>query len=403
MGSGFEAFRKLSPSTAVIKAIVAATVLDAVLLAFILVRRTYRKWYFAKRDARVFAFRQNWDALTSGKTPFASWRTKPFERRIVEAMVLDAFELAQPEESARLLRFLRASGLIEKMIFDAQHHVGWRRQRALVALGRTRAAEGIAALSEALRDRTRETRLAALRGLERMACPEAGRQILNWIGEAGIQVPALPLQSALIQCCAERPQILLPYLEHGDDATRELLGRVLGEVATASLAPEMLRFTDDRLAELRAAAARALAQTEPKLAIDVLSDLARDSVWFVRLRAVVSLGKLGDAAAVTPLLESLCDSNRLVRFRAAEALVTFNHDRLAIFQRVVAFKDRYALHAYLAAIDNACLQQKLEEELQLTPTLPDGTRQLLAEVLRAGSLPPEPGAPQSASAAMAAR
>ena len=49
------------------------------------------------------------------------------------------------------------------MIFEAQHHVGWRRQRALVALGRTRAPEGIPALALALRDRNRDVRLAALR------------------------------------------------------------------------------------------------------------------------------------------------------------------------------------------------------------------------------------------------
>jgi len=33
-------------------------------------------------------------------------------------------------------------------------------------------------------------------------------------GEKGLSVPALPLQSALIQCCVERPQLLLPYVQH---------------------------------------------------------------------------------------------------------------------------------------------------------------------------------------------
>lgn len=401
MGSGFEALRKLSPSAVVIKAIVAATVLDLCLLGFILLRRTYRKWYFARRDAKVFAFRQIWDALISGAIPFASWRMKPFERRIVESMVLDAFEIANPEESARLLAFLRASGLMEKMIFEAQRHVGWRRQRALVALGRTRAPEGIPALAEALRDRNRELRLAALRGLERIACPEAGREILNWIVEAGIQVPALPLQSALIQCCAERPQILLPYLEHVDTGTREVLGRVLGEIAPPSLGSEMLRFADDPLAELRAAAARALAHMDPKLAHDVLSDLAEDAVWFVRLRAVVSLGQLRQPAAVPPLLHRLCDANRLVRFRAAEALVHFTADRVAIFARVVALHDRYGLQAFLAATDNASAQKVLEVELHVTRALRENTRQVLLEVLRSGNLPDQPLAIDSLSAAAA--
>ena len=65
-----------------------------------------------------------------------------------------------------------------------------------MALGRTRAPEEIPALAEGLRDRDSETRLAALRGLGRMACPEAAQQILDWVDEAGLVVPTLPLQSA---------------------------------------------------------------------------------------------------------------------------------------------------------------------------------------------------------------
>jgi len=107
--------------------------------------------------------------------------------------------------------------------------------RALVALGRTRAPEGIPALAEALRDRDLEIRLAALRGLGRTASPQAAEEILVWLGEKGLVVPTLPLQSALIQCCAERPQLLLPYVQNAKGALREALGRVLGEVATPSL------------------------------------------------------------------------------------------------------------------------------------------------------------------------
>src|SRR5437870_8591241 len=151
-----------------------------------MVSRSYSKMYFAQSDTRVFQFRQKWDALISGAIPYESWRKKPFDRRIVETIALDAFEAAGPEESSRLLKFLRTSGLIEKRIFEARHHRGWRRKRALVALGRTRAPEGIAALAEGLRDRDAETRLAALRGLGRVACPEAGREILIWVGEVGL-------------------------------------------------------------------------------------------------------------------------------------------------------------------------------------------------------------------------
>src|SRR5215470_18975736 len=107
MASVFETFWRLGPAAFVMKAILAALFLNVSLLAFILVRRSYRKRYFAKRDAKVFEIRQNWSALISGKIPYETWRTKAFARTTIEAMVLDAFEPAGPDESARLLRFLR--------------------------------------------------------------------------------------------------------------------------------------------------------------------------------------------------------------------------------------------------------------------------------------------------------
>jgi HEAT repeat protein len=389
MGSAFDTFRKLGPAAFVLKAIVFVIVADVLLLAYILLRRTYRQWYFANRDARMLAIRQQWDALISGEIPYSAWRTKTSERQLIEAMVLDAFEVANPEESARLLEFMRDSGLVEKRILEARHHQGWRRQRALVALARTRAPEGIRALAEGLRDRDSETRLAALRGLGRMACPEAAKEILNWIDDVGLAVPALPLQSALIQTCAERPQVLLSHLHHADRSVREVLGRVLGEVATPSLGSELLRFADDDLPELRAAAARGLSYLSPGVAVDVLSELAKDAVWFVRLRAIVSLGRLGHGTALPFLLHGLTDSNRLVRLRAAEGLVDFKPELVQIFEKVVALQDQYGLHAYLTALENAGLQAGLVAGIKdNTAASREGT-EILLEVLHTGRLSTE--------------
>ena len=389
MGSAFNTFRKLGPAAFVLKAIISVIVADVLLLAFVLFRRTYRKWYFANRDARMLAIRQQWDALISGEIPYASWRTKASERELVETMVLDAYEVANPEESARLLKFMRASGLVEKRILEARHHKGWRRHTALVALGRTRASEGIRALAEGLRDHDLETRLAALRGLGRMASPEAATEILNWIDDVGLVVPALPLQSALIQTCAERPQVLLPHLHQPDKTVREVLGRVLSEVASPALAPELLRFADDDLPELRAAAARGLSHLSPGTAVEVLSELARDSVWFVRLRAIVSLGKLYHTRTIPFLLRGLTDSNRLVRLRAAEGLIEFNADLAPILEQVVDLRDQYGLHAFFTAVENAGLETSLAASIK-DRTLTNGEANgILLEVLRTAKLPAE--------------
>ncbi len=389
MASIFEKLWRLGPAAFVLKAIVAAIAADGLLLAYILLRRAYRKHYFAKRDARVFELRQKWDQLISGEIPFGTWRKNTFDRRIVEAIALDTFEAAGPEESARLLKFLRSSGLIEKRIFEARRLTGWRRMRALVALGRTRAPEGISALAEGLRDRSLEIRLAALRGLGRMACPQAAEEILAWVGEVGLSVPALPLQSALIQCCAERPQLLLPYVQHAEGYLREILGRVLGEVATPSLGLDLLQFVGDDLDELRAAAARAMSHTKSGLAFDLLNELARDPIWFVRLRAIVSLGKLSDPRAIPSLLRGLTDSNRLVRLRAAEALIELKTDLALVFAQVVQTRDRYGLHAFLTALENADLRGKLEGEIQVGAKITNEEKDHLLKVLQAGALPAE--------------
>src|SRR5437868_13994565 len=113
MASAFEKVWRLGPAAFVLKAIIAAVIADAALLTFILLRRSYRKRYFRRRDARVFELRQRWNQIISGSIPFERWRRNNFDRRIVETITLDSFESAGPEESARLLKFLRESGLIE--------------------------------------------------------------------------------------------------------------------------------------------------------------------------------------------------------------------------------------------------------------------------------------------------
>jgi|ERR1700674_264487 len=386
MESIFERLWRLGPAAFVLKAIVAAIVADGLLLGFILLRRMYRKRYFAKRDTRVFELRQNWERLISGELPFVTWRQKSFDRRIVETIALDALEAAGAEESARLLKFLRESGLIEKRIFEARKLTGWRRMRALVALGQTRALEGIPALAEGLRDRDLEIRLAALRGLGRTASPLAAEKILAWVGEKGLCVPALPLQSALIQSCAERPQLLIPYVQQAKGPLREVLGRVLGEIATPSLSVDLLQFVGDDLDELRAAAARAMSHAERGLAFDVLNELVGDPIWFVRLRAIISLGALCEPRAIPDLLRGLTDSHRLVRLRAAEALVKLNTAMAPIFQQVIATQDRYGLQAYLTALDNADMRGKLEEELHVSTPGNNEEKERLREILQRGVL-----------------
>jgi hypothetical protein len=116
---------------------------------------------------------------------------------------------------------------------------------------------------------------------------------------------------------------------------------------------------------------------------------------------------------VPALLRGLTDSNRIVRLRAAESLVqlraaiglaAFKDNMrgeataveglekiglLSVFEQVVGLKDRYGLHAYVTALENANLRGKLEDEIQASRQLSPDTRDSLKEVLQTGRLPVE--------------
>jgi hypothetical protein len=91
----------------------------------------------------------------------------------------------------------------------------------------------------------------------------------------------------------------------------------------------------------------------------------------------------------------LTDSNRLVRLRAAEGLLQFKAELVPTFERVVALHDRYGLHAFLMALDNAGLKASLVSRIsQRTRSTRDADESLL-EALETGKLSTELGASQN--------
>jgi HEAT repeat protein len=104
----------------------------------------------------------------------------------------------------------------------------------------------------------------------------------------------------------------------------------------------------------------------------------------------VALGELHEPRAIPQLLVALTDANRLVRMRAAESLVDLREEVVSIFAQVVAARDRYGLHAYLAALENVSREVPLETELQNTPWLEGPEKDVLLKVLRSGKLLEEP-------------
>jgi len=146
----------------------------------------------------------------------------------------------------------------------------------------------------------------------------------------------------------------------------------------------MIVLAEDPRPEVRASAAKALSLAPLPLAIPALGDLARDEVWFVRLRAVIAVGEIRHPRTIPILLEAVRDPNRLIRMRAACTLARFEHRRIEILQNIVDSRDRYALHALISALElGGGFEQTLKELSD--PLLHDETAERLLAALREGA------------------
>ena len=378
----FSPIEKLGPAGLVVKAILGSLLGIFLLIGFIILRRWYRARYFRRRNERTLAVRTQWDDIVSGKIPLLDWRLDPLDCEIVESILLDSVETAAPEQLPGLLDCLRTSGLVDLRICEARMERGWKQRTALLALGRTRAAEAIPALAEALEASSRETRIAAVRGLGRTARTEGAIPILDAMMTGRLGVPDHTLKNALVNCCRGYPSILLNYLEQSRGPVRELLARVLGELASADLGEELLVLSADPLPEVRASAARALGSTNTSYTLPALHTLTNDPEWFVRLRAVVALGQVENLGKIRILLRSLCDTNRYVRQRAAWALAQMEPHLEQILEDVVATNDNYALQTFISELERSGAIEKVASALEVGSN-PQSAEAALLDVVEA--------------------
>src|ERR1700685_2820202 len=359
MESIFKGIEKLGPAGLVLQAILVSLLGIFLLVGFIVLRRWYRARYFRRRNERTVALRSHWDEILSGTISAEEGRFDPLDCNIVESILLDSIEMSPADKLPPLLDCLRVSGLLDMRIYEARTKRGLKQRTALLALGRTRAMEAIPALAAGLDSHLRETRIAAVRGLGRTARMEAAIPILDRIVTGQFDAPERSLKNALVNCCRSDPNVLVNYIEQTHGPVRELLARVLGEVASPELGEELLVLASDVLPEVRASAARALGNTNASYTLPALHALANDPEWFVRLRAVVALGQIENIGKIRILLRSVCDANRHVRQRAAWALARMEPQLHQILEDVVATKDDYALQAFVSELERSGAIEKI--------------------------------------------
>jgi HEAT repeat protein len=363
MDFAFNPGQEFATARLILKAILLSLLGIFHLIAFIAARRWHRARYFRRLSERTLALRSQWNGILDGTVCPRTWRLNRLDCELVEAMLLDSMEAANPEQLPGLLACLRSSGLLDLRIHQARSAVGWRQRSALVALGRTRSVEAVAALEEALDSPATETRIAAARGLGRTGLPQAAVAILDHLLSDGLPIPEYTVKNALANCCRHSPQTLLPYLKDAGGPARTIVARVLAELATPALGEDLIILATDGDAEVRASAARAMGASQASFALPVLSVLVRDQEWFVRLRAVVALSSIQEPGRIRPLLHALCDSNRYVRQRAAWALSQMGSDLEQILYQVVDTQDSYALQAFVSELERTGATERLLEVL----------------------------------------
>ncbi|MHB8413347.1 MAG: HEAT repeat domain-containing protein [Candidatus Acidiferrales bacterium] len=374
-----------SAAAFVLRAIVFSVTGIFLLIGSILARRKIRRRYFDRLADAEFYVRQHWDEIVAGEIPREEWRALHRDTEAIITVSLDRMEGADPAEAATLLDFLRRTGLLDRILVEGRQLRGWRRDAALVRMGRTRAPEAVAPLVVALNDQNPQTQLAAVRGLARTGLPVAAEAMLDRVLAGDLEMAGTSLLNALIVCTRQNPRILLPYLHLARGPVRELLARVMAEVTSVELGDDLLVLASDALPEVRASVARALGHAEFGFAFPALAQLADDEEWYVRLRALTSLGQCKQSRALPVLLRGVCDQNRHVRQRAAEGLAHVP-DPIAVLREVLKTEDPYALQAMIAELDRTGDFDKVLETLESAAGLSArGEAQLLLEALEAGA------------------
>ena len=362
----------------------AASIGIALVIVYMVARGAWQHFRARRFDALSLKIHGQWRAIVRGEISAEEWRKSSEQCEILQSIVIQEISAATDKNRAGLQEFLRTSRLLDRCIKRALDGRGWTRRRAMLALGAMRVPEAISPLSEALDDKQLDTRMAAVQALGRLGVLAAAAPIIETHMAGKLKVPAGPVANALVQCYMEWPEAILPFLRSSQSETRELLAHVASELATPGMAEEMIVLAGDPEPEVRACAARALAVTPLPLAIPALANLARDEVWFVRLRAVSSLNQILQPRVIPVLLEALRDSNRLVRMKAAAALARFEHETMGILQTVVDSRDRYALHAMISAIELSGGFEKVMAQLA-DPVFQSRAAAQLVNALREGS------------------
>ncbi len=219
----------------------------------------------------------------------------------------------------RIVAYFEREGTIERELAAlASAKRVWRRATAAFRLGDIGNAAAVTALVGALRDPSRDVRIAAVRSLGRLRAPEAGAELVA--AAAGGRVPAALARWALLQIGIPVLAQMRGLLRSADERERagalQLIG-LLGAPADAAAAQERMR---DSSALVRAQAALALGRLGSARDLPALLIGLEDRIPAVREAAANALGQLRDPRSLDALVGRVEQDQFDVARAAAHAL-----------------------------------------------------------------------------------
>lgn len=320
---------------------------------FILGRRVWRGRSLRRRDRYRLHWLRRLPDLLAGQIPTSGELRHVEARETLETLLTDRLQTGTGDNPELLSVVIERSGLLDRRIEVLRRGGRWERLHSAVLLGYMRAPAAVPALLEAMGSPWRPLRTAAVRSLGMIASPAAGPALLALVRD-GLPVEPSIWLDAVVACIPELGAFL-PLLSEGVPEIRALAARAIAQSPARPPFESLQRFAFDPDSEVRAQVLRALGRCADRRVVPLLIAAANDPVWFVRLRALAALADLGAAEAVGAVLCATRDPDFRVRQRAAATLSILATNPAAVLEILLRGSDRYALEGFLSELARAGL------------------------------------------------
>lgn len=241
----------------------------------------------------------------------------------VVCTVLRRFRLAlEGSLATQITEILENTGEIARLQANCASRFALRRRQALALLGASGGSGAISELLQALDDPKSDIRRVARQGLLTQRRSETTDAAIGSFMQEPTQRKAWA-RSFFARLAAVAPQKLCVLIQSGqmNVAYEKLSLEALCEVENVGAAQLALERVSSPSPELRATAARVIGKLQWAAGLRVLTEMLRDSEWFVRAAAARSLGTVTSGQdTINALLECLTDTSWWVRTNAAQSL-----------------------------------------------------------------------------------